>query len=318
MSQGSQEPLPSYLCEYPGVATIGGPGYGDRPCEFYRPFAVDVTHDGYVAVVEWGNDRIQIFDARLRFVRVIGKTGKKALRFNRTFDVCCGRGDRKDEIAVVDQGNGRIQVVSVSGAFRHMFRTELCPWCICVDLHNNIYVGCTAGTIRVFSWTGTLLREFGSVTRGRISGICFDDEHSQIITAEFEDRSISVFSTSGELVRRFIVNFPGAITINAPNSVCFAGQGRLVVSDSDSHRLLVYDWDGEHERFVSTVGKYGRAPREFFYQRCGHVDARGRLLVADAENHRVQIIDPAPTRVVLLGCLLVAHLSSCKDLPDCL
>ena len=51
------------------IMQLGDPG--EEPGQLQRPAGVAVTDDGYIAVADWGNERVQIFDSEGRFVRLM-------------------------------------------------------------------------------------------------------------------------------------------------------------------------------------------------------------------------------------------------------
>lgn len=83
--------------------------------------------------------------------------------------------------------------------------------------------------------------------------------------------------------------FKFAITndLQHPSGLAVLGR-RLLVADSQQHRVLVYDANGN---FISSFGQRGREPGEFNYPTHVAVDGRGQIYVTDSMNYRIQIFD---------------------------
>ena len=75
---------------------LGGFGgsHGDAPGELSLPWGVHVDEFGDIYVVDWGNNRLQVFDADGELKNVIGKLGSGDGEFNRPTGVAVGRARR--------------------------------------------------------------------------------------------------------------------------------------------------------------------------------------------------------------------------------
>ena len=74
--------------------------------------------DNLVYVCDRNNNRIQVFDLDLNFVRSIGSHGSGRGEFDRPFDV---KFDTAGNMYVADRSNGRVQVMDSSGRFIREF-----------------------------------------------------------------------------------------------------------------------------------------------------------------------------------------------------
>ena len=79
--------------------------------EFNDPVGITL-YDNQVYVCDSENNRIQVFDLDLNFVRSIGSLGKGRGVFNKTQDV---KFDTTGNMYVAECGNGRVQVLDTSG-----------------------------------------------------------------------------------------------------------------------------------------------------------------------------------------------------------
>jgi DNA-binding beta-propeller fold protein YncE len=63
------------------------------------------------------------------------------------------------------------------------------------------------------------------------------------------------------------------------------GQGNIIISDSQNHRIQICDYSG----VCTAFGSEGTDPGQFSWPWGIAVDSRGRIIVADRENHRIQV-----------------------------
>jgi DNA-binding beta-propeller fold protein YncE len=87
----------------------------------------------------------------------------------------------------------------------------------------------------------------------------------------------------------FAAEWPLGVQPRQPTGIAFdPARGRLFVTDTASHQVLVFDRDGSQ---VGTLGRRGEADGEFNFPTLLWRDAAGRLYVTDALNFRVQVFD---------------------------
>jgi len=71
----------------------------------------------------------------------------------------------------------------------------------------------------------------------------------------------------------------------APRGLVADGQGNIIISDTQNHRIQICDYSGN----CSAFGSQGSAPGQFSWPWGIALDSKGRIVVADRMNHRVQI-----------------------------
>lgn len=117
---------------------------GSRPGEFNRPEGLGIDSSNRVYVADSCNHRIQVFDARGRFLRAYGKPGSGLGELSYPYDV---RVDAEGNQYVCEFGNSRIQVfdaldrpveiIGGPGGAPGRFNN---PWGLALDRHGNLYV----------------------------------------------------------------------------------------------------------------------------------------------------------------------------------
>ena len=218
-----------------------------------------------------------------------GKEGSAPGMFNGPSGIAV---NDKDEIAVIDSGNHRIEIFLSDGTHLRSFgrkgnQQEQFNDPIGITFyHNNIIVSDSDNhRIQIFDDQGQYLHQFGE--KGKLNhqldypyGLSIDSD-GNIIVADFYNKSIKIFTPDGQFLRR--IGEEGSF-IHPVH--CIQHDSYFVVSDIGDHCIKVFDKQG---KFLYNFGMRGTGDGEFKSPRCLSVDKEGHLLVCDASNHRVQV-----------------------------
>ena len=201
--------------------------------------------------------------------------------------------NERNEIAVTDTGNNRVQVFSSDGNFLRSFGKKgdkqgefNFPSGVAFDKNGNVIVADSINnSIQLFSEQGEYLNQFGE--HGSLDhqfklphGLSLDSD-GNIIVADKNNKQIKIFSPRGQFER----TFGGEGSFSFPFH-CVQHEKYLIVSDSDEHCIKVYDREGN---FLYKFGKKGKGDGEFDIPRCLSVNKAGHLMVCDTGNDRVQV-----------------------------
>ena len=198
----------------------------------------------------------------------------------------------KDEIAVTDSGNHRIQMFLCDGTHVRSFgrrgnqQGQFNDPSGITFYNNNIIVSDTYNhRIQVFDDQGHYLHQFGE--KGKLNhqldnphGLSIDSD-GNIIVADSNNKSIKIFTLDGQFLRR--IGEQG--TFIRPVH-CIQHDNYFIVSDDGDHCIKVFDKQG---KFLYNFGMRGAGDEEFKSLRCLSVDKAGHLLVCDRLNDRVQV-----------------------------
>ena len=198
----------------------------------------------------------------------------------------------KDEIAVTDNGNHRIQTFLADGTHLRSFGREgnlqgQFNYPNGITFYNDNIIVSDSGNhrIQVFDDQGQYLHQFGE--KGKLNrqldlpiGLSIDSD-GNIIVADSNNKSIKIFTLDGQFLR----------TIGEEGSFidpvhCIQHDNYFIVSDTGDHCIKVFDKLG---KFLYNVGMRVAGDGEFKSPRCLSVDKAGHLLVCDARNGRVQV-----------------------------
>ncbi|XP_015770643.1 PREDICTED: E3 ubiquitin-protein ligase TRIM71-like [Acropora digitifera] len=218
-----------------------------------------------------------------------GKQGSAAGMFSRPWGIAV---NDKDEIAVTDRDNHRIQTFACDGTHLTSFSRKgiqqeqfNCHRGVAF-YNNNIIVSDTNNhRIQIFDDQGHYLDQFGE--KGKLNhqlnypfGLSIDSD-GNIIVADYGNNLIKIFTLDGRFLRR--IGEEGSF-INPIH--CIQHDNYFIVSDCGDPCIKIFD---KHGKFLSKFGKRGDGDGEFSKAFCLSVDRAGHLLVCDSWNHRVQV-----------------------------
>ena len=245
----------------------------------------------------------QVKPRQFRPVLSFGQKGSGAGMLNSPWGVAV---NKRDEIAVTEFSNNRIQVLSSDGTYLRSFGTrgdkqgELhFPTGIAFDRKNGNILVVDRGSHRVqlFSEQGEYLNYFGE--KGNLdhqlnspSGLSVDSD-GNVIVADSGNEAIKIFSLNGHFLRK--IGEEGSFTTPWH---CIQYDNYLIVSDIDENCIKVFNKDGH---FLYKFGKEGSGYGEFNEPRCLSVNKAGHLMVCDDGNHRVQVFELSGKFVTKFG-----------------
>jgi sugar lactone lactonase YvrE len=160
------------------------------------------------------------------------------------------------------------------------------PWDVDVTESGDIYVADHVQLkIKVFSYSGTLLRTFGGagVADGQlaaINGISVSHDNYVYVTDRDSNRVV-VYTSSGEFVK-----FLGATILFSPRGLAVDGD-TIVVTDAWNSRIVRLSRnDGS---LLNSFGSFGSAAGQFNDPQSLDVAPNGDIIVVDTYNNRVQV-----------------------------
>ena len=219
-----------------------------------------------------------------------GKEGSSVGMLNYPWGVAV---NARDEIAVTDSWNHRVQIFNSDGRYVRSFGRagnkvgELkFPTGITFYKNGNIFVADSSNhRIQIFSREGECVGMFGGY--GSLDSQLFNpfglsvDSDGNIIVADAGNKLIKIFSPDG----KFLMKIGEQGSFYNPMH-CVQCDRYLIVSDKDEHCIKVFNYDGN---FQYKFGKQGGGDGEFNYPYCLSVNKSGHLMVCDSGNNRIQL-----------------------------
>lgn len=282
---------------------------------FDRPLSVSSDENNNIYVSDTGHSKFFVFDPQGNYVRRIGND-KKATRL---FGIFGSRVDNKEKrIYVADWGRRTVNIFnSTNGKFIRRFPADptdvtrygplgLSPYAL--DMYKDkIYITSNDG-IYVFSKKGKLLKSWRGRGKGIgnydfPSGLVVDKKDGSMFVADQLNRRVVALSPKGEV--RWVLGRPDAggdivSFFGLPRGIAMDNEGRLFITDTFHHQIVVVNRDG---KLISVVGERGTEDGRFNFPEGLMFNANGLIYLADRENDRIQVFRinkyPKPTKQIL-------------------
>ena len=239
-----------------------------------------------------------------RHVLSFGQPGSSIEMLNTPYGVAV---NERDEIAVTDADNHRIQVFSSDGTYLRSFgrkgdkQGEL-NWPAAIAFGKNsrsIVLDKYNHRVQLFNEQGEYLSQFGG--KGSLDHQLRDpfglsvDTDGNIIVADKGNKLIKTFSPSGEFWKKLGEGEGEGFTSPCH---CIQYDKYLIVSDACENCIKVFDINGN---FLYKFGNKGNRDGEFNSPRFLSVNKAGHLMVCDRDNHRVQVFELSGKFVTKIG-----------------
>ena len=235
---------------------------------------------------------VQVKTRQFRPVLSFGRQGSDAGMLRDPWGVAV---NERDEIAVTDKGNNRVQLFSSDGTYLTSFgvkgdkQGELnFPTGIAFDIKNKniLVVDSNNHRVQLFTYEGEFLNQFGG--KGNLDhqlqcplGVSVDSD-GNVIIADTGNKVIKIIPRA-----QFLRKVGGERFFTFPLH-CVQHDKYLIVSDSGEHCIKVFSREGD---FLYKFGNKGEGDGEFNEPRCLSVNKAGHLMVCEELNHRVQVFE---------------------------
>ena len=237
---------------------------------------------------------VQVKPRKYKPVLSFGGKGSSAGMFDGPWSVAV---NERNEIAVTDSYNNRVQIFSSDGTYLRSFGSKgdgegefNDPSGIAYLNNGNIVVADSENNrLQIFTEQGEYLTQIGG--EGNLDhqfndpvtpvGLSVDSD-GNIIVADADNKLIKIFTPSGQFLRKF-----GEDLLVDPCH-CIQENQYFIVSDYSDQSVKVFNTDGD---FRYRFGSEGEGDGEFNEPQCLSVDKAGHLMVCDSENHRVQVLE---------------------------
>ena len=246
---------------------------------------------------------IQVKPRKYKPVLSFGGEGSSAGMFDGPWGVAV---NERNEIAVTDCDNQRVQIFSSDGTYLRSFGSEgdeegefRCPTGIAYLNNGNFVVADSKNNrLQIFTERGEYLTQIGG--EGNLDhqfdypwGLSVDSD-GNIIVADSDNKLIKIFTPSGQFLRKF-----GKDLLVYPCH-CIQKDQFFIVSDYGDHCIKVFNTEGN---FLYKFGNEGERDGEFNGPRCLSVDKAGHLMVCDSANDRVQILEMSGEFITEFGLM---------------
>ena len=275
------------LHEYKVMMSCGS--RGKKEGEFEEPCSIAKNEKtGDIAVADYDNERVQVFDENLKYLRTIGGgTGSQtgaAVKIGRPWSVAfLWNGDMI--VTHDDEKSTKMSVIIDCGQFIEQFSEHLIhPLGVFVKTDDNGHViVCDSGDrkIKVLSSNGAeLLQSFSAPDCNTAPG-CVFYHHDMFFVSYFSAHSVKIFNKEGVFLHNIGSERFGKGQFKWPSGLVVDAFDNLIVCDCGNKRLQMFSiLDG---KFLTSFGQDIREP--WAPTTCNN----GDLLVTDVAKHSVLV-----------------------------
>ena len=255
---------------------------------FKNPFGLAGNARGEIAVTEFYNNRIQIFNSDGNFLRsfgckVLGLQIPKGIVFHNNGNIFVG-----DTVGRILIFNGRGVYVGSFGMFGSLDNQLSDPWGLSVDSDGNVIVADKGNSsIKIFSPDGEFLMKIGGQGTLKSPVHCIQYEKCLVVSDKGE-HCIKVFDRNGNFQYMFGKKGSGDGEFNAPSCMAVNKSGHLMVCDECNHRVQVFELNG---KFIGKFGREGSNLGEFKNPASLAILSNGRIAVSEWNNHLIQLFE---------------------------
>ena len=208
-------------------------------------------------------------------------------------------------VFVCDTGNGRVQVLDVSGKLKESWRDESSdvpsqPIAIHVSSHTNrLYIADhTLHKVQVYTSEGSFITSIGAGRAAkqegelpRLGGVAVwgqDGADLRVFVVNSSAHRVDVFSAAGQALFSFGKKGAGNGRFFTPKGIAIDQVHRICyVVDSDNHRVCFFNLEGE---FMGEWGREGSELGDFSKPTALAVcPLTGLVYVTDTNNNRIQV-----------------------------
>ena len=259
---------------------------GKKEGEFEVPFSISKNEKtGNIAVADHLNERVQVFDENLKYLRTIGggtrsQTGA-AVKIGRPTSVAFLRNGDMIFIHLDDKKREKMSVITDDGQFIEQFSKHLMnPQSVFVKIDDDGHViVCDPGDlkIKVLSSDGAeLLQSFSATDGNTFPGYVFY-HHDMFFVSYPEVHYVKVFNKEGVFLYNIGSEGYGKGQLKQPLGLVIDAFDNLIVCDSRNRRIQMFTLDG---KFLTSFGQDIQEPW-FAITVCNN----GDLLVCDAAKN---------------------------------
>ena len=223
----------------------------------------------------------QVHQHQYQFAFQFGSFGEGPGEFDGIYDIDVS--DKTGTIAVADNGNNRIQLLSSEGKLRREIKIDGRPWSVAFTDSGDLLtlVPKSDNKLRVFSEEGHFIKHINDkhLDNPRHLSIASD---GRIIITDRSDKKIKVLSPDGN---DFLQSFSAPDCDESPFYAIYH-QDKFFVSYYSANCVKIFDKTGV---YLHDIGCKGSSDGQFNSPCELVIDKYNRLIVCDVGNHRLQL-----------------------------
>ena len=268
--------------QYKALRSFGFRGKG--PGEFNGPWSIAVSETtGNIAVADYDNKRVQLFDSDLKYLTTIGDKRPGAERIRKPYSVAfTASGDVIVIHGQVFQPSEMFLFTEHGQFIKHISQHLINPQSVSVRTDGHLIVRDLGDrSVKVLSPDGTeLLQSFSDPECD--GSPWFAVHHQDMFFVSYgRAHSVKVFSKEGVFLYNIGSGGSGDGQLNKPDGLAIDKFNNLIVCDQYNNRLQVFSLDG---KFVNSVNEGMKVPCSVA------INKDGNVLVCDFRKHCIHVL----------------------------
>ncbi len=262
----------------------GSQGTGNGQFDYPSDVAINGT-TGNVYVIEWRNNRTQVFSASGNYLAQWGSSGSSNGQFKWPAGIAI---NNTGYVYIADAGNNRIQIFDTNGNYINQWSGGLfSPRALAINSSNFIYVADYGNNrIMVFDPSGVYITQWSaSYPLGvavNASGFVYVTESNNYLT--------KIFTPGGVNIGQWGSFGTGNGQFKFPTKIAIDNSSNVFVIDEDNGRIEVFDPSGIYLR---KWGTYGTGVGQLSSPKGIAVNSSSYVYVAEYSSYRVQVFSSA-------------------------
>lgn len=251
------------------------------------PTSIAMDSNFNLWITDRKDDTVKVFSIDNELKIIIGKSGSGKKEFKTPLDILI----YEDKVYVLDSGNARVQVFNFNGNYLFDFGTPglddgklYCPNSFSFDKNGNLWIveGCT-GRIQVFDKNGKFIKKVKE-NFGKPETI--EKFENYMLVSNSQDEKIYILDLNGNVMNKIGEEIKSPLYF--PQSIAMLSDGTLVVANSGTSTISLFDKDGN---YIKSFSSFGAAPGKIQFPLGVAVNKKDEIYVLDSGSHVVEVYD---------------------------
>lgn len=251
------------------------------------PTSITMDTNFNLWITDRKDDTVKVFSIDNELKMIIGKSGSGKKEFKTPLDIEIF----EDKVYVLDTGNSRVHVFNLKGNYLFDFGTPglddgklYSPTSFTFDKNGNLWiVENQSGRIQIFDKNGKFIKK---VKENFGKPECIEKFENYMLVYNSLDEKIYILDLDGNVINKIGEDIKSPLYF--PQSIAMLSDGTLVVANSGTSTISLFDKDG---KFIKSFSSFGAAPGKIQYPLGVAVNSKDEIFVLDTGSHVVEVYD---------------------------
>jgi len=251
------------------------------------PTSIAMDSNFNLWITDRKDDTVKVFSIDNELKMVIGKSGSGKKEFKTPLDIAI----YEDKVYVLDSGNARVQVFNLNGNYLFDFGIPgfddgklYSPNSIAFDKNGNIWITeSSLGRIQIFDKNGKFIKK---VKENFGIPQTIERFENYMLVSNSKDEKIYILDLNGNIIN--VIGEEIKSPLYFPQSIAMLSDGTIVVANSGTSTISLFDKDGN---FKKSFSSFGAAPGKIQYPLGVAVNSKDEIYVLDSGSHVIEVYD---------------------------